>query len=189
MNQEKLDPTQWVNKYSDGMYRFALLRVKNEEHVDDIVQNTILAALQAKDTFAGRSTERTWLFGILKNKLLEYYRETNKNNKYQLELKDEIDPCDADFDGKGHWQALPFDWGIDPENAFENKQIYQILSGCIDQLSPKFRELYVLREIEGLDPETICKDFKITSNNLCVMLHRVRNLLKKCMESHLPEIS
>ena len=189
MNQETLDPTKWVDKYSDEMYRFALLRVKNEEHIDDILQNTILAALQAKDTFEGRSTEKTWLFGILKNKLMEYYRETNNNHKYQLELKDEVDPCESDFNGKGHWQALPFSWGVDPENAVEKNQIYQLLLGCIDQLSPKLRQLYVLREIEEQDSETICQDFKITPNHLFVSLHRIRNLLKKCMESHLPEIS
>ena len=189
MNQETLDPTNWVDKYSDEMYRFALLRVKNEGDIDDILQNTILAALQAKDTFEGRSTEKTWLFGILKNKLMEYYRETKRNYKYQLELNDEGDPCESEFDGKGHWQALPFSWGIDPEDAVENKQVYQILAECIDQLSPKFRQLYVLREIEEQDSEMICNDFEISPNNLFVMLHRIRNLLKKCMESHLPEIN
>ncbi len=188
MNQETLDPTQWVDKYGDSMYRFAILRVKDEAHADDIVQNTILAALQARDTYEGRSAEKTWLFGILKNKIFEHYRETKKNYKYQIELNDEADPCESDFDGKGHWRALPFNWGIDPEKAYGNEQVYQILSGCIDELSPKFRQLYVLREIEGRDSESICEDFDITQNNLWVMLHRTRNLLKKCMESHLPEI-
>jgi RNA polymerase sigma-70 factor (TIGR02943 family) len=188
MNRETLDPSLWIEKYSDEMFRFTLLRVKEETHVDDIIQETILAALQAKGSFEGRSTEKTWLFGILKNKIFEYYRETKKKYKYALELKDEANPCDSEFDGKGHWQALPFSWGIDPDKAFENKQNYQVLSECIDGLSPKYRQLFVFREIEKQSAESICKDFDITTNNLWVILHRVRNLLKKCIESHLPEI-
>ncbi len=189
MNQETLDPTKWVEKYCDEMYRFALLRVRDNVASEELVQNTVLTALQARDNFEGRSTEKTWLFGILKNKILEYYREVKKDHKYQLELKDDADPYATDFDGKGHWQALPYSWGIDPEKASENKQIYQILSSCIDQLSPKFRNLYILREIEGMESETMCKDFEITPNNLGVMMHRIRNLLKKCIESHLLEIA
>lgn len=188
MNCETIDPSTWIDKYGDEMFRFTLLRVKEETHVDDIIQETILAALQAKESFEGRSTEKTWLFGILKNKIFEYYRETKKKYKYALELKDDGDPCESEFDGKGHWQALPFSWGIDPDKALENKQNYQVLSECIDGLSPKYRQLYVFREIEKQSAESICKDFDITSNNLWVILHRVRNLLKKCIESHLPEV-
>ena len=71
MNQEAINPREWVERYGEGMFRFTLLRVNDEEHAEDIVQNTFLAALQAKDSFAGLSTEKTWLFGILKNKILE----------------------------------------------------------------------------------------------------------------------
>ena len=187
MNKVILDPSRWVEKNSDGMYRFARLRVRDEEDAEDLVQDTIIAALQAKENFEGRSTEKTWLYGILKNKLMEHYRKI-KNNGCELEFNDEKNPCDADFDGKGHWQALPFSWGINPEKLSEKNQTYQILSGCIDKLSPKFRQLYVLREIERIDPETICSEFDISLNNLWVMLHRSRNLLKKCIESHLQEL-
>lgn len=187
MNRETINPQLWVERYSDGMFRFALLRVNDEDHADDIVQNTFVAALKAKDSFAGLSTEKTWLFGILKNKIMEHYREIKKNRKYDWGLEDDRDPCESDFDGKGHWRSLPFHWGIDPEKAVVDKELLQKFSGCMDTLSPKLRHLYVLREIEGHDSETLCSELDITPNNLWVMLHRARNRLKKCIEVHLQE--
>ncbi len=187
MDQVTIDQQLWVERYADGMFRFALLRVNDEEYADDIVQDTFLAALEAKDSFAGLSSEKTWLFGILKNKIMEHYREIKKNRKYGLNLEDDRDPCESDFDGKGHWRSLPFHWGIDPEKAVVDKELLQNFLGCMDSLSPKFRQLYVLREIEGYDSETICSELDITPSNLWVMLHRARNRLKKCIEVHLPE--
>lgn len=187
MNRETINSQQWAERYADGMFRFALLRVNDEEHAEDIVQNTFLTALKAKDSFAGLSSEKTWLFGILKNKIMEHYREKKKNQKYGLSLEDNHDPCESDFDGKGHWQSFSFHWGTDPEKAVVDKELLQIFWGCMNTLSPKFRELYVLREIEGCDSETICSESDITPNNLWVILHRARNLLKKCMEVHLSE--
>ena len=187
VDRETINPQLWVERYSDCMFRFALLRVNDEEHADDIVQNTFLAALEAKNSFAGLSSEKTWLFGILKNKIMDHYREKKKNQKYGLSLEDDRDPCESDFDGKGHWRSLPFHWGIDPEKAVIDKELLQIFLGCMNALSPKFRQLYVLREIEGHDSETICSELSITPNNLWVILHRARNLLKKCMEVHLLE--
>ncbi len=187
MGEEQIDSDQWVDRYGDAMFRFTLLRVKDENYAEEIVQNAFLAALKAKESFAGKSTEKTWLFGILKLKIFDHYREMKKNQKYDFNVDDDRDPCEADFNGKGHWLALPFNWGINPEKSIENKQLLQILSSCMDTLSDKLRRLFVLREIERQDSEMICSELEITPNNLFVMLHRARNQLKKCLEEHLPE--
>jgi len=187
MGQELIDSDQWVDRYGDAMFRFTLLRVKDEDHAEEIVQNAFLAALKAKESFAGRSSEKTWLFGILKMKIFDHYREVKKNRTDDLNEEDDHDPCDSDFNGKGHWLALPFNWGINPEKSVENKQLLQMLASCMDTLSDKFRRLFVLREIERMDSEKICSELEISPNNLFVMLHRTRNQLKKCLEDHLIE--
>ena len=187
MDRELIDSSQWVDRYGDAMFRFTLLRVKDEDHAEEIVQDTFVAALQAKESFAGRSSEKTWLFGILKNKTMDHFRQIKKNRTYDLEVDDDRDPCASDFDGKGHWQSLPFQWGINPEKAVENKEFLQYLSKCMDTLSDKFRCLFVLREIEGQGSEKICSELGISQNNLWVMLHRTRNQLKKCLEVYLLE--
>ena len=189
MNQVTLDNNQWVDLYGDALFRFTLIRVKDEDLAEEIVQNTFLGALKSQESFAGNSTEKTWLFGILKNKIREHYRELQKNRKYNLQLEDDRDPCEQEFDGKGHWQALPVNWGINPQKAAENKELTEVLSKCINILSDKFRHLYVLREIEGLSTERICADLNISQSNLWVILHRCRNQLKKCFEVYLFEAS
>jgi RNA polymerase sigma-70 factor (TIGR02943 family) len=187
MNQHVIDTSQWVERYGDVLYRYALLRVKNAELAEELVQITFVAVLQAKDKFAGRSKESTWLIGILKNKIMDHFRQLKRSKVSDLELTDDRDPCESDFSGKGHWQALPIRWGINPQKAIEDKELRRHLATCMDTLSDKFRRLFVLREIEGLESEEICAEFDITPNNLWVMLYRAKNQLKKCLESHLFE--
>ncbi|GJL78785.1 MAG: RNA polymerase sigma factor [Nitrospinaceae bacterium] len=187
MNREVIDSSQWVDKYADMLFRFTLVRVKDEDQAEEIVQNTFLAALQSQGSFAGLSSEKTWLFGILKHKIMDHFRKVSKEKTSDLEMDDDRDPCESEFDGKGHWQALPIRWGINPEKAAENRELVKILETCMDKLSAKFRQIFVLREIEGLQSETICAEFGISPNNLWVMLHRTRNQLKKCLEVHLFE--
>ena len=187
MDQHVIDSSQWVDRYGDMLYRFALLRVKDAEQAEEIVQIALLAALQAKDKFSGRSSEGTWLVGILKNKIMDHFRQVKRSKTCDLELNDDRDVCESDFDGKGHWQALPVRWGINPQKAVEDEELGRFLSTCMNELSDKFRQLFILREIEGMESEQICEEFAITPNNLWVMLYRARNQLKKCLELHLLE--
>lgn len=182
MNLRELDSSQWVEKYGDMMIRYTWLRVREEEIAEDIVQTTLLAAFQAKASFLGNSSEKSWLFGILKHKIMDHFREIKKKRTYELLPEDDKNPCDKDFDGKGHWHALPVSWGIDPEKSIENGQLAQVMATCMDTLSDKFRDLFVLKEVEGLSTEEICNELDIKPNNLWVILHRARNQLKKCLE-------
>ena len=164
------------------MYRYTLVRVKDASTAEEIVQVTFFAALQATHTFAGRSSEKSWLFGILKHKILDHFREIKKNRTYDLTPEDDKDPYE--YDQAGHWKKMPRHWGLDPVKSAENQELTEKLALCLDDLSDKFREIFVLKEIEGLSTEEICKDFNIKPTNLWVILHRARNQLKKCLEIH-----
>ena len=94
--------------------------MKDEDHAEEIVQDTFVAALQAKESFAGRSSEKTWLFGILKNKTMDHFRRIKKNRTYDLEVGDDRDPCASDFDGKGGAAGSPA--GSDPGGGKFDKQ-------------------------------------------------------------------
>ena len=82
---EKIDSEQWVERYGDMLYRYTLVRVKDSVAAEEIVQVTLLAALQSKNSFAGRSTEKSWLFGILKHKIMDHFRQL-KNQRAQRSL-------------------------------------------------------------------------------------------------------
>lgn len=182
MNKQGVDPSQWVDLYGDIMYRYALVRVKDSSAAEEIVQVAFFAALQATDSFAGRSSEKSWLFGILKHKILDHFREIKKNRLLDLTPRDGQDPYE--YDQAGHWKKAPRNWQLDPEKSTENQELTATLALCLDNLSDKFRQVFILKEIEELSTDEICNDFNIKPTNLWVMLHRARNQLKKCLEIH-----
>ena len=81
MSEETLVPEKWVENYTDMLYRYTLFRVKDPDLAGELVQATLFPALKSQHTFAGKSTEKTWLFGILKHKTMDQFRSTKK--KYQ----------------------------------------------------------------------------------------------------------
>jgi len=158
------------------------VRVNDPDAAQEIVQVTLLAALESNKSFEGRSSEKSWLFGILKHKVLDYFRRLKKYKTFDLLPEDDTDPFDYQPDG--HWKALPVDWELDPEKALENTQLVKVLARCMDKLPEKFLRIFVLKEIENLSSEEICNEFNVKPINLWVILHRVRNQLKKCLEIH-----
>jgi RNA polymerase sigma-70 factor (TIGR02943 family) len=182
MDNKEIDADQWVGRYGDIMYRYTLVRVKDQAMAEEIVQVTFFAALQSTHTFAGRSSEKSWLFGILKHKILDYFREIKKNRSFDLSPEDDQDPFE--YDPTGHWKKTPQNWRMDPEKSAVNQELTEKLALCLDGLSEKFRQIFVLKEIDGASTEQICNEFNIKPTNLWVILHRARNQLKNCLETH-----
>lgn len=69
------NPEVWVDAHGDALFRYALVRVRQREVVEDLVQETLLSAMRSREKFAGQSSERSWLFGILKRKISDYFRK------------------------------------------------------------------------------------------------------------------
>ncbi len=181
MSKELLEPQKWVERYADMMYRYTLVRVKDPETAEELVQSTFFAALKSQNSFAGKSTEKTWLFGILKHKTMDYFRHSKKTIS--------IDPGSDEsslinFDTAGHMVPKPGNWNLDPEKVTENNQLAQVLAKCMNGLPEKFHRIFVLKEVDGISSEEICNEFNIKPTNLWVILHRARNQLKLCLESN-----
>ena len=181
---ESLNSYRWVEEYGDILYRYTLVRVKDPDAAEEIVQVTLLAALQSQKSFQGRSSEKSWLFGILKHKILDHFRNLKNQRSYELTPEDGSDPLENAYLHDGHWANAPKNWDTDPHKAAENRQLVEALSTCLDRLSDKFRNIFVLKEIEGLTSDEICKEMDIKPTNLWVILHRARNQLRKCLEAH-----
>ena len=178
-------PEEWVSQHGDYLFRFAMLKLRDEHLAEDAVQETMMAALQGQKTFSGGSSERTWLVGILKHKVVDMIRKkvresTLINVDEPMEFgEDEV--AESLFDETGHWVTPCQDWG-NPDKVFEQKRFWEILTECLKHLPPQLALLYSLREISGMDTDTICKDLNISSTNSWVMLHRARLGLKQCFE-------
>ena len=181
MSQETLNPQKWVEHYADMMYRYTLVRVKDPEAAEELVQSAFFAALKSQDSFAGKSSEKTWLFGILKHKTMDYFRSSKKN--ISIDLTSEEGSNQIHFDAAGHMVPKPGNWNLDPAKAAENKELARVLAQCLNGLPDKFHRVFVLKEIDGMSSEEICNEFNIKPTNLWVILHRARNQLKLCLES------
>ena len=125
MSKENLDSDLWVDRYGDTMYRYTLVRVRDADAAEEIVQSTFVAALEASKSFKGQSSEKSWLFGILKHKIFDHFRRTKRYRSFDLLPGDDPDPLAYHPDGQ--WKQAPRDWRLDPEKAAENTQLIATL--------------------------------------------------------------
>jgi RNA polymerase sigma-70 factor (ECF subfamily) len=177
----KLNPSRWVDDHGDVLYRFALARLRSDEAAENIVQETLLAALNSQASYKGGSSERTWLIGILKHKILDSYRQ-----REVVWIDEESENTEVEqryFDGQGRWLAAPEPWN-QPEKALENEQFRVTLQNCLEGLPQKTARVFMLREADDLDTEEICKILGITATHLGVLMHRARFQLRRCLEQH-----
>jgi RNA polymerase sigma-70 factor (TIGR02943 family) len=180
-------PAQWVDEHGDYLYKYACFRLRDPALAEDIVQETLLAAIQAYKKFAGRGSERTWLVGILKHKIIDQYRRTSR-----LTLLDLGDSQSFEHDEffhlsgtwTGHWQTAvaPTDWRTNPADVLQQGEFLGVFQKCLEPLPERTARAFTLREVDGLTSEEICETLSVTANNLWVMLHRARLHLRRCIE-------
>ena len=183
VDNKKHDPTEWVDEHGDALFRFALLRVKDPEVAEDLVQETFLSALKGIDRFKGRSPLRAWLVGILKHKIIDHFRKgkpevlagdlTMHENETEA---DRLDRCGAPDPDMSAWLG-------GPDKLLENKEFWDVLVKSLDSLPETHRRAFSLREIDGIKGDEICKILDITSTNLWVILHRARGKLRSCLDA------
>ena len=177
------DHAQQVADARGYLLRFARLQLRNETWAEDVVSETILAALNKPQAFAGRAQLRTWLVGILKHKVVDalraHGREVTLGSDEDNAQSDPLD--DMAFHADGHYQEAPADWG-NPEQHLQSRQFMLILEACTERLPAVQGRLFLMREWLELSSEEICKELQLTPTNLYVQLHRARLRLRECLE-------
>ena len=175
----KPSPSTWVDDHGDVLYRFALLRVRDPHVAEDLVQETFISALQGLQEYRGDSSERTWLVGILKHKVLDHFRK-NSREIVSSDLSTLTDDAeDETFNRWEQWRRPPSSWRESPDNLLEKKEFWRVFVGCLDGLPESFRRAFALRELDGLGTDEVCKILDVTATNLWVMLHRTRKQLRE----------
>ena len=180
---EMTKPEGWLDEYGDDLYRYALMRVRDAAIAEDLVQETFLAALKARANFEQRSSQKTWLIGILKHKIIDYFRKDSRESLMENTSALDRELTESYFDQHGHWKMALAAWPA-PDKALEESQFWVVLQECIDQLPKRMAAAFLLREIDGLSNEEICKVLDIsTTNNLWVTLSRTRVRMRQCLET------
>jgi len=166
------------------LLRVATLQLRDSALAEDVVQDTLVAAIQGEKSFSGKSSLRTWLTGILKHKVIDAIRQkTRLPVLATIEDECRVDDFDALFDETGHWENPPADWG-NPESQLSEQQFFEVMQQCLEKLPPNTARVFVMREVMELETDEICMQLTITSNNLWVILHRARLALRQCLEQN-----
>ena len=168
----------------DEMLRFATLQLRDKHQAEDAVQEAIAAALKS-GSVAKRASLRTWVFAILRNKIIDVIRERSRHPTESLIDEDDHD-LDEQFDNRGHWRKdqKPANWGH-PETVLANEQFWPIFEACLNHLPENTARVFMMREHIGLAISEICHELAISESNCSVIIHRARMRLRSCLEKNL----
>lgn len=178
MKQHQLDPDQWNIAYREYLIRFALQRVSDYGTAEDLVQDTFLSGWNARKSFRGDCNERTWLTGILRNKIIDHYRRTGRRPSV---LATDMDRSIGGDDENFSWMEQQPDLRIvnGPEAETERKEFMEHLEEAIGELPGKMGDAFRMREIQGLSTEDITERLEISKANLWVLIHRAKQSLSQ----------
>lgn len=167
------------------LVRFAVLQLRDQSLAEDVVQEALMAAMQAVGQFEGRSSLKTWVFSILKRKIIDALRTGRREVSASQLTTGNDDERDFDelFNERGFWatEHKPHRW-TEPEDSLEQQQFWGIFELCLEHLPTRTAQVFSMRELLGLETDEICKELAITTSNCWVILHRARMGLRLCLE-------
>jgi RNA polymerase sigma-70 factor (ECF subfamily) len=165
------------------LIRYAGLHLRDAAAVEDVVQETLLAALAGETGFQGRSNLRTWLTGILKHKIVDAIRRASRDLVLGADEEDQDRELDRLFKENDHWVEHPAAWS-DPDAALEQKRFFEVLERCLEKLPRKTSRAFMMREHLGAETEEICKELGVTATHCFVLLYRARMALQRCLDQN-----
>ena len=185
-----------VTRHHGALVRMAMSYVADRDMAEEVVQDTWMAIIEGLHRFEGRSSFRTWMFGILIHKAKDRGVREKRNTTFSAfdsfdEENDEaVDPARFHQSGEcaGHWALPPQPWDEQtPEKLLASRQAIDCMQRAIEELPPTLREVLILRDVEGVDSREVCELLRITETNLYVRLHRARERVRRAIELHLGE--
>lgn len=165
------------------LLRIASLQLRDRQLAEDVVQDTLVAALRSAASYSRRATVKTWLIGILKHKVIDAIRARSRApmNLTDLGAEGSTEDLERLFDESGTWRAKPLEWS-DPGHDLRQREFDRVLESCLQNLPSLSAQVFTLREIFQLEAEEVCGLVSITRNHLNVLLYRARMSLRGCLE-------
>jgi RNA polymerase sigma-70 factor (ECF subfamily) len=181
-----------VTQHHAGLIRMAMTHVADREAAEEVVQETWMAMIEGLDRFEGRSSLRTWIFGILihkaKDRGVREKRHTTFSAFQSLDDEPAIEPSRFHQSGEwaGHWALSPqLCDERTPEKLLTSHQAVTAMNRAIEALPPTLKDVLILRDVEGMEAREVCDVLKITETNLYVRLHRARERVRTAVEGYL----
>lgn len=188
VTDSQLDPERWVYEHGDYLLSNALLRLRDRTKAEDAVQDTLVTALHSRASFRGDSSVRTWLIGILKNKIFEAIRKLAREVAHHdaSPTDNDVFGPESDFDERGHLllDRMPSPFSLSPPDSLEKQEFYVALRECLNELPERVGQAFVSIEMDRRPADDVADDLQLKRNNLYVLLHRARKKLRACLESN-----
>ena len=166
------DALTWLDEHGDALFAYAQARLGDEHTAEDLVQETLLAAMQSWETFRGEASVRTWLISILRRKVIDHYRHARRHKHDFRRLDSDILTDNRSGQTETEYRVMSEEFAV----AFDR---------CLQKLPPATVQAFVLRVMDELDSQHVCRTLNISPTNLSVRLHRARMALKDCLERSL----
>ena len=133
--------------------------------------------------FRNESDPRTWLFGILNNKIAEHYRQQSKISKVDLGNDRTLDDF---FDDQGNWKStvVSSQWDTNAQNLFDNPLFIKAFQDCLERLPAEWNRCINLKYLEQRKSKAVCQELGITVTNYWQIMHRAKLQLRRCLETN-----
>ena len=170
--------TESVDAHADYLFNFALGQVRDAAVAEDLVQETFLAALKGSDHFAARSSQRTWLVGILRHKICDHLRRACRERSVRIDAAVARNDDEA-WDNAVLWMHEIAAETQSPTRRLELAEFRDNLESALGKLPPRLAQVFKLYEMEERPNREVCQAMNISESNLWVMLHRARTQLRE----------
>lgn len=171
-----------LQQHRGYLIRYAILQLRDPHLAEDVVQETLVSAIESLDKFSAQSSLRTWLVGILKHKIMDVLRKRAREPQLDIaEGEDESELIDALFNEHGRWSSPPQAW-TNPEQSMENAHFWEVLEQCNQRMPLNTARAFMMREFMDMTTEEICQELSISATNCWVLLHRARLALRECLD-------
>ncbi len=159
-----------LTRHQARVYRFGLKMCGTEDDAKDVLQETLLAAARSVPGFRGASSVTTWLYAIARSFCSKRHR-TSKFAPPRVESLENAtgEAMDVPDDGRG------------PEDDLSGRQVRTALNSAIEGLDPMYREVLVLRDVEGLSAAEVGEVMGLSVEAVKSRLHRARVAVREQM--------
>ena len=184
--ENQMIDTEFLTEIRRDMIRFASLQLRDDSLAEDVVQEALLGAMANAKSFSGKSALKTWVFSILRNKIVDQIRQKSRTTNVSSLSPEEasLDQAfESLFKSNKHWtaQARPSDWG-NPEESLRQQRFWEIFDACLKHLPENTARVFMMREFLEFETAEVCAELRLTTSNCNVILHRARNGLRKCLQ-------
>ncbi len=157
-----------IKKYQNMIFRYVYSKFYNYDEAQDITQDIFIMAIEALNSFRRESKFSTWLYSIMVNYCKNYHKKSRRYNTIPINIAR----------GEDEYELQLPDERQKPEDEIINSDSLRIVKEEIDKLPDDYREILLMRDIEGMSYNEISQLLKINLSNVKVRIHRGREFLK-----------